>query len=98
MTNNTVTDVKDLLSAKTPHDLHVSLAPTDGDGDFSHPRMDVYEVAKLSRHYMYLINFAQNIQIVIGALGNTLSVIRRGMQGKSLSGNVEVNTRQYEKL
>jgi len=58
------------FKAKTPHDLHVSLAPTDGDGDLSHPRMDVYE-------------------IVIGALGNTLSVIRRGMQGKSLSGNVE---------
>ena len=91
MTNNTVTDVKDLLPAKTPHDLHVSLAPTDGDGDLSHPRMDVYEVAKLSRHFMNLSTFAQQIQIVIGGWGNTLSVIRRGMQGQPL-GDAEVIT------
>ena len=29
---------------KTTNDIHVSLAPTNGDGDISHPRMDVYEV------------------------------------------------------
>jgi len=53
------------FQGKTTNDIHVSLAPTDGDGDISHPRMDVYE-------------------IVIGGFGNTISVIRRGMQGRTL--------------
>ena len=55
MTNNKDTGIKYLLPAKTPDNIHVSLAPTDGDGDIDHPRMDVYEVTKTYIH-IFLIS------------------------------------------
>ena len=77
-----------LLLGKTTNDIHVSLAPTNGDGDISHPRMDVYEVfleyPKKSKIIPKYFATSLRLQIVIGGFGNTRSVIRRGMQGRTL--------------
>ena len=79
---------------KTTNDIHVSLAPTNGDGDIDHPRMDVYEVSLQPSQFFRISKKSQRIpkyfatslrlQIVIGGFGNTRSVIRRGMQGRTL--------------
>ena len=70
------------------------MAPTDGDGDISHPRMDVYEVSLQPSHFLEypknpkgsqnILQPLSGLQIVIGGFGNTISVIRRGMQGRTL--------------